>query len=398
VNYLAAPQVQQVLVVNQATQTITFTPVTTPLHYIASCAVITQCATIQIQSTGGATNNLIAISPDPKNGVAFTILSSSVSNGVTTTTLALVPNQTLPSPANLVLDGNQQGNTNYSAATQATITIPVLSALPLQTIAWPNPGTQVGGATLTLSGTASSGFAVTYVSSTTSVCTVNGSAVTFATVTSVSACTITASQSGDNLTYAAAVPLTQTFAINTAGQNPNLNMSISESSLTIQPGTVGLTQITLTSVNNFAVSSIAFSCSGLPSGYTCTFNPNPVTVFAQNATTGLPLGTTVTTTLTITAPATAAVVRHDFRPFFPATLAVALCFLGFKKRNRLSMLVLLVGLFVSLGFMSGCGGTSSGSTPAPVSSTATITATPAAGLAGASGSVKSSATVSVTLE
>ncbi len=398
VNYLAAPQVQQVLVVNQATQTITFTPVTTPLHYIASCAVITQCATIQIQSTGGATNNLIAISPDPKNGVAFTILSSSVSNGVTTTTLALVPNQTLPSPANLVLDGNQQGNTNYSAATQATITIPVLSALPLQTIAWPNPGTQVGGATLTLSGTASSGFAVTYVSSTTSVCTVNGSAVTFATVTSVSACTITASQSGDNLTYAAAVPLTQTFAINTAGQNPNLNMSISESSLTIQPGTVGLTQITLTSVNNFAVSSIAFSCSGLPSGYTCTFNPNPVTVFAQNATTGLPLGTTVTTTLTITAPATAAVVRHDFRPFFPATLAVALCFLGFKKRNRLYMLVLLVGLFVSLGFMSGCGGTSSGSTPAPVSSTATITATPAAGLAGASGSVKSSATVSVTLE
>ena len=29
-NYLAAPQVQQVLVVNQASQTITFTPVTTP--------------------------------------------------------------------------------------------------------------------------------------------------------------------------------------------------------------------------------------------------------------------------------------------------------------------------------------------------------------------------------
>jgi len=51
-------------------------------------------------------------------------------------------------------------------------------------------------------------------------------------------------------------------------------MALSLSSLTIQPGTVGLTQVTLTSVNNFAVSSIALSCSGLPSGYSCTFNPN----------------------------------------------------------------------------------------------------------------------------
>ncbi len=190
VNYLAAPQVQQVLVVNQASQTITFTPVTTPLHYIVSCSVITQCATVQIQATGGATDNLVALSPDPKNAVAFTILSSSVSNGTTTTTLALVPNQTLPSPANLVIDGNQQGNTNYSAATQAVITIPVLSPLPLQSITWANPGTQVGGATLTLNATASSGFAVTYTSGTTSVCTVKGSTVTFASVTSVSACTI----------------------------------------------------------------------------------------------------------------------------------------------------------------------------------------------------------------
>ena len=140
-------------------------------------------------------------------------------------------------------------------------------------------------------------------------------------------------------------------------------MSLSLSSLTIQPGTVGLTQITLTSVNNFAVSSIAFSCSGLPTGYSCTFNPNPVTVFAQNSTTGLPLGTTVTTTLTITPPSTAAVVRQDFRPLFPATLAVALCFLGFKKRNRLYMLMLLVVLFAGLGFVSGCGGTSSSARP-----------------------------------
>jgi sugar lactone lactonase YvrE len=398
-NYLAAPQVQEVLVVNQAAQTITFTPVTTPLHYIASCSPITLCATVKITVTGGATNNLVALSPDPSNAVIFTILSSSVDkNGVTTATLALVPNQALNFPANLIIDGNQQGSANYAAATQAKITISVLGALPLQSITWPNPGTQVGGASLTLSATASSGFPVTYTSSTSPVCTVTGSTITFAKVTAASACTITATQPGDNLTFAAAVPLAQTFNVNPAGQSPNLNMSLSLSSLTIQPGTVGITQITLTSVNNFAVSSIAFSCSGLPSGYTCSFNPNPVTVFAQNSTTGLPLGTTVTTTLTITPPATAAVVRQDFRPLFPATLAVALCFLGFKKRNRLYMLVLLAVLFVGLGFVSGCGGTSSSTTTKPVTSTATITATPAPGLAGASGSIQSSSTLTVIFE
>jgi hypothetical protein len=399
VNYLAAPQVQQVLVVNQATQAITFTPITTPLHYVASCSPITLCATVSIQATGGATNNLVALSPDPSNAVIFTILSSSVSNGTTTATLALVPNQSLNFPASLVIDGNQQGDSNYAAATQAKITISVLGALPLQAITWPNPGTQVGGASLTLSAAASSGFPVIYTSSTSSVCTVTGSTVTFAKVTSASACAITATQPGDNLTFAPAVPLTQTFAVNPAGQSPNLNMSLSLSTLTIQPGTVGLTQVTLTSVNNFAVSSIAFSCSGLPTGYTCSFNPNPVTVFAQNSTTGLPQGTTVTTTLTITPPTTAAVVHQDFRPLFPATLAVALCFLGFKKRNRLTMLALLVVLFAGLGFVSGCGGTTNSSTTTkPVTSTATITATPAAGLAGASGSVKSSSTLTVTLE
>ena len=190
---------------------------TTPLHYIAACSPITLCATVSIQATGGATNNLVALSPDPSNTVIFTILNSSVdANGVTTATLALVPGQALNFPANLIIDGNQQGNANYAAATQAKITISVLGALPLQSITWPNPGTQVGSSSttvtaLTLAATASSGFPVIYTSSTPTVCTVSGSTVTFAKVTAASACTITATQPGDNLTFAAAVPLAQTF-------------------------------------------------------------------------------------------------------------------------------------------------------------------------------------------
>jgi hypothetical protein len=298
----------------------------------------------QIQATGGATDNQVAISPDPKNGVAFTILSSSVTNGITTTTLALVPNQTLPSPANLILDGNQQGNSNYAAATQATITIPVLSRAAAADHHLGQSGN--AGCRRHLDAQRDGEFRVR-------------GHVRFRHNVGlhgqwfeghVCECDLRQRLHHHGFTAWRQQNLCRGSAVDAdirsqpAGQSPNLNMNLSLSSLTIQPGTVGLTQITLTSVNNFAASSIAFSCSGLPTGYTCAFNPNPVTVFAQSATTGMPLGTTVTTTLTITPPATAAVVRQDFRPLFPATLAVALCFLGFKKRNRLYMLVLLVAL------------------------------------------------------
>jgi len=391
-NYSAAPQVQQVLVVNQASQTITFTPIVTPLHYIASCPVLAQCAMVSIQATGGATNNAVSLSPDATNAVGFTIASSTTVNGVTTATLVLLPSQALTFPAKLVVDGNQPGNVDYAAATQAQFTISVLGALPLQTITWANPGTQVAGGSLTLNATSSagSGYPVAFVSNTTSICTVNGSKVTFITN---GACTVTASQPGDNLNFAPALPVVQTFAVNATGQTPNMTMSLSLTSLTIQSGTVGLTQINLTSVNNFATTSVTFSCSGLPSGYGCSFNPSSTVAFTPNSATGLPGGSSAGTTLTVTRPSSASLERHNLRPFFPATLAVALCFLGFRKRSRLRLFLLLVALFAGLGLFSACSGST---TPTKVTtSTVTITATPAAGMSGASGSISSSASLTV---
>ena len=139
-----------------------------------------RCARRQIQATGGATNNLVALSPDPKNAVIFTILSSSVTNGITTSDACACakPDPELPgqsghrreSAGQLQLRGRHAGKDHHQCS----------GGLPLQSITWANPGTQVGGATLALNATASSGFPVTYTSSTTSVCTVTGSTVTFA--------------------------------------------------------------------------------------------------------------------------------------------------------------------------------------------------------------------------
>ena len=83
-------------------------------------------------------------------------------------------------------------------------------ALTPQTITFSNPGTQTVGAPLTLSATASSGLAVSFASTTTSVCTVSG---TTATLIAAGTCTIQATQAG-NGTYAAATPVSQSFTVN----------------------------------------------------------------------------------------------------------------------------------------------------------------------------------------
>ncbi len=365
-NYSQAPEVSVVLVVSQATQTISVTVPTTPLYYIASCSPISLCATVTITATGGATGNPVLFSADPTNAVPFTTLSTSVTNGITTSTLALSGGQNLTFPANLVIDATQAGNANYAAATVVTTTISVGAPLPVQTITWPNPGTQVEGTPLTLNATASSGFAVVYTSTTTSVCTVSDATATFV---AAGTCTIIATQPGDNQTYAPAVPVTQSFLVEATGAIPAMSVNLSLSSMTITAGTVGTANITLTSVNNFT-GSVVFSCSGLPSGYYCTFNP----VGSSSNPLMLNPASTAVTTLSVSSSSSASLERGP-RPFVPlATLAAALCLIGFKKRNRFFLILLIALSVTGLSLFSGCGG-STAATTKTTTSTATLTAT-----------------------
>ena len=361
-NYLPATQAQQTLVVNKGTQTISFTPPTVPIHFISGGI------NVPITVTPGASSSALVLTVDASSTGAGTI------SGTTLTVTA---------PGNIVIDGNQAADNNYLAAAQAQETIPILSALPTQTISFNNPGTQIVGTPLTLVATATSGFAVGFVSSTTSVCTINASAVTFLVA---GTCTITASQPGDNATFAAAPSITQSFLVNPTGTIPAIGLSFSLGSLTVAPGTVGLTTITVNSTNNFA-GPVSFACSGLPSGYACTFNPNPLTVAAgQSATTSLSVG-----------PGSASAALHrDSPPLLPAaTLAVALCFLGFKKRNRLHLLLLVAVGLVGFGLLSGCGGSSTSKTKV---TTSTVTVTATSGGAGAEASITQSSTFTLTVE
>jgi sugar lactone lactonase YvrE len=345
-DYLAAPQVQQTIVVQQATQTITFTQPTPPIYFIA----------------GGITVNLVATGGASGNPVVFTVDKSSTGAGTIAGSVLTVTAQ-----GNLVIDANQTGNANYTAAAQAQEIINILAPLPTQTITFNNPGTQVAGTPITLAATATSGFAVSFASTTTSVCTVASAASTWtATFVAAGTCTIIASQPGDNMTFAAAPMVSQSFLVNASGVMPAFNMSLSLPSLTISPGTVGLSTITINSKNSFT-GTVSFACSGLPSGYNCVFNPNPVTLLINQG---------ATTTLSVTPSTSGAAIPRDFRPLFPATtFALALCFLGFRKRNRLQLLLLLVIGAAGFGLLSGCGGSSNSTTSTPTQSTVTVTAT-----------------------
>src|SRR5262249_42434278 len=114
-NYNAAPQVQQTLVVGPAGQSISFTAPSSPIAFVPN-------VTVSLQATGGASGNPVTFSIDPSSTG-----TGSISGNALTVTGA----------GSIVIDANQAGNSNYSAAPQVQQTLVVNKATP--TITWANP-------------------------------------------------------------------------------------------------------------------------------------------------------------------------------------------------------------------------------------------------------------------
>lgn len=134
-----------------------------------------------------------------------------VSYSSTTTTVCAVSGSTATFLASgpCSITASQSGNSTYAAASSVTQGFTVLSP---QTITFSAIPAQVVGTPLTLTATASSGLTVSYLSTTTTVCTVSGSTATFL---APGPCSITASQPG-NSAYAAAISVTQGFTVQLA--------------------------------------------------------------------------------------------------------------------------------------------------------------------------------------
>jgi uncharacterized protein (TIGR03437 family) len=125
------------------------------------------------------------------------------------------------------------GETNTANDSASDVTSINITATP-QTITFASLNNQTLGASpLTLTATASSGLTVSYISTTTGVCTVSGSSVT---LVAVGTCSITATQGG-NAQYAVATPVTESFLV----KNPQTITFGALSNMVFGANLIGLT-------------------------------------------------------------------------------------------------------------------------------------------------------------
>ncbi len=185
-NWSAATPVNQSFQVTQGNQTITF---------------------------GALSNKAFGTAPFTVSATASSGLS--VGFASTTSTICTVSGTTvtLVAVGTCTIQATQSGNTNWAAATPVNQSFQVTQGN--QTIAFGALTNQpFGTAPFAVSGTASSGLAASFASTTSTICTVSGSTVT---LVAVGTCTIQATEGG-NTNWAAATPVNQSFQVTQGAQ------------------------------------------------------------------------------------------------------------------------------------------------------------------------------------
>lgn len=174
------------------------------------------------------------------------------------------------------IDANQAGNGTYEAAPQAQQSFPVGKGS--QTIAFGAlSNRRFDQAPIALSATASSGLAVSFASTTTSVCAVSEATVSYL---SVGTCTILAEQAGD-ADWKAATPVSQSFTIGKGNQTISFTSSAPSEAIvggaTYTPAASASSGLAVTLTIDASASSVCSLSGGLVSfkaAGTCVIDAN----------------------------------------------------------------------------------------------------------------------------
>jgi len=363
--YLAGSSNPQITV-SPASQNIV---ITSPAATLPTApATIVYGSTLKLAATGGASGNPITYTIDPSTtGCANQACAGSISASGVLTASSLGPAN---SPATIVIDANQAASDttaapDYAAApqVQAFLTVVPVSAATTPVIS-PTSGTTMytsGGLNIVSITDAQGGAAIYY--------TTDGSTPTLASTPYTAPFTLTTTGSATikAIAIAPGYALSQiaTAAYTVSATAPSFTAAVAPASVTVSRNAPGIVDITVTSQYGFN-SATTFTCSTVPSNLTCTFNP--ATVTPTN-------GQSASTALTLTMSGSAA-LQHRSNPFLPegATFAIAVCFLGWKKRRALVVTLVLIACAVGVVQLTGCGGSSS-----PKSTTSNVVVTAASG-------------------
>jgi hypothetical protein len=185
----------------------------------------------------------------------------------------------------------------------------------------------------------------------------NGTATLTTSIAAAGSYSLTATYGGDtNYSGSTSAVLTQVIVA------PGFAMTADPLSLTITRGSTGTTTLTLSPAGGYT-GAITMSCGTLPLKATCSFSPMSVTLASAATTEVLTIGTGSATAM-LSAPRVSG--RYDLifsalTLWLPGSL---LGLFGLAKRKKLSgdmrQLTLLAALcFLSMGAMSGCGGSPS---------------------------------------
>jgi hypothetical protein len=143
-----------------------------------------------------------------------------------------------------------------------------------------------------------------------------------------------------------------------ASSTPSFALTASSAAATVIPGKSATTTLTLTPSGGFDA-SVSFSCSGLPSGATCTFSPTTATVNGSAVTDKLTISTTAATASVLAPWAKGGMVLAGILlPF--AALRRARPMLTQASRSPLIRCTVLLLCAMVLGSCGGGGGSSSG--------------------------------------
>src|ERR1700723_384678 len=272
----------------------TTTSLTASSTHATSGQAITFTATVAPKSGSGVPAGTVAFS-DGSTQIGTASVNSSGSAVLDTSSLAIGSHS---------ISAAYSGDTNFasseSAAVSVTISAPAkiatttsVSASATQLTAGQNVTFTAGVAPQTGTGVPTGSITFLDGQAQLGIVTLNGGAASFSTANLAAGThTITAAYSGDS-NYAASTSSAFTVAV-AAAASADYSLTMSSSSLSVAQGSSGSLMLTVTPKNGFK-HAVSFSCSGLPGGGGCTFNPQTVD----------PVASAVSTTLNVQLPAAA---------------------------------------------------------------------------------------------